>query len=92
MHPGQATTMLGLFKNPEDFSKSIGFNQLWYKDTSAVADANNAGFVVKRDHIIKNPNPKGSFSFIILLKYIFGFCADYDKVVYGFKHTHFDKK
>ena len=86
MHPGKATTMLGLLKYPDDFSKSTGLNQLWYKDTSAVADANNAGFVVRRDHI-KNSNPKGSFSFIIPLKHIFDFCEDYDKVVYGFKHT-----
>ena len=27
------------------------------------------------------------FSFRIPLKHIFGFCEDYDKVVYGFKHT-----
>ena len=31
--------------------------------------------------------PKGSFSFRIPLKYIFGFCDDYDKVVYGLKHN-----
>ena len=30
---------------------------------------------------------KGSFSFKIPLKHIFGFCEDYDKVVYGFKHS-----
>ena len=60
---------------------------MWYKDTSAVANENNADFVVRRDHIIKNSNPKGSFSFIIPLNHIFGFCEDYDKVVYGFKHT-----
>ena len=28
-HPGQATTMLGLLKYPDDFSKSKGLNQLW---------------------------------------------------------------
>ena len=28
---GQATTMLGLLKYPDDFSKSKGLNQLWYK-------------------------------------------------------------
>ena len=31
-HLGQATTMLGLLKYPDDFSKSKGLNQLWYKD------------------------------------------------------------
>ena len=33
LYPGQATTMLGLLKYPDDFSKSKGLNQLWYKDT-----------------------------------------------------------
>ena len=33
MNLGQATTMLGLLKYPDDFSKSKGLNQLWYKDT-----------------------------------------------------------
>ena len=28
VHPGQATTMLGLLKYPDDFSKSKGLNQL----------------------------------------------------------------
>ena len=30
-HPGQATTMLGLLKYPDDFNKSKGLNQLWYR-------------------------------------------------------------
>ena len=29
---GQGTTMLGLLKYPDDFSKAQGLNQLWYKD------------------------------------------------------------
>ena len=43
--------------------------------------------MIRRNYIIKNANPKGSFSFKIPLKHIFGFCEDYDKVVYGLKHT-----
>ena len=31
VHPGQATTMLGLLKYADDFSKSEGLNQLWYR-------------------------------------------------------------
>ena len=84
---GQATTMLGLLKYPDDFSKSKGLNQLWYKDTTTLADDNNTGFSARRFYIIINSNPKGSFSFRIPLKYIFGFCEDYDKVVYGLKHN-----
>ena len=87
MHPGQATTMLGLLKYPDDFSKSKGLNQLWYKDTTNVPDDNNIGFGVRRHYIIRNSDPKGSFSFRIPLKHIFGFCEDYDKVVYGLKHN-----
>ena len=97
MNVGQATTMLGLLKYPDDFSKSKGLNQLWYKDTknTTVMDSANAnfnvGFKVRHDYIFgKAANdvlPVGSFSFRIPLKHIFGFCEDYDKVVYGLKHT-----
>ena len=87
MNVGQATTMLGLLKYPDDFSKSKGLNQLWYKDTTENADDDNIGYLYRRFYIIKNSNPKGSFSFRIPLKYIFGFCEDYDKVVYGLKHN-----
>ena len=87
MNVGQATTMLGLLKYPDDFSKSKGLNQLWYKDTTVNADDDNLGFLFRRFYIVRNSNPRGSFSFRIPLKYIFGFCEDYDKVVYGLKHT-----
>ena len=88
LHPGQATTMLGLLKYPDDFSKSKGLNQLWYKDTTNTAVlADNAGFKIRHEYIITNCQPKRSFSFRIPLKHIFGFCEDYDKVVYGLKHN-----
>ena len=83
VHPGQATTMLGLLKYPDDFSKSKGLNQLWYKDTTETAVlAENDGFKIRHEYIITNSRPRGSFSFRIPLKHIFGFCGDYDKVVY----------
>ena len=94
---GQATTMLGLLKYPDDFSKSKGLNQLWYKDTknTTVLDTTNinynAGFKIRHDYIFGKADgdvtPVGSFSFRIPLKHIFGFCEDYDKIVYGLKHT-----
>ena len=87
MNVGQATTMLGLLKYPDDFSKSKGLNQLWYKDTTVDANDDNVGYAYRRFYIIRNSNPRGSFSFRIPLKYIFGFCEDYDKVVYGLKHN-----
>ena len=36
-YPGQATTMLGHLKYPDDFSKAQGLNQWWYKDTATTA-------------------------------------------------------
>ena len=89
VHPGQATTMLGLLKYPDDFSKSKGLNQLWYKDTNlnaTIGNNGNAGFKVRR-HYIFDSDPVGTFSFRIPLKHIFGFCEDYDKIVYGLKHN-----
>ena len=88
VHPGQATTMLGLLKYADDFSKSKGLNQLWYKDTTGDPSIDdNAGFSARQAYIIRNSDPKGLFSFRIPLKHIFGFCEDYDKVVYGLKHN-----
>ena len=85
---GQTTTMLGLLKYPDDFPKSKGLNQSWYKDTLAGAVAQNVGWNIRRQYIINdNVDPKGPFSFKIPSKHIFGFCEDYDKVVYGFKHA-----
>ena len=85
---GYATTMLGLLKYTEDFGRSKGLNQSWYKDSSNTANNQNAGFWIRHQHIFNHVNAnKGSFSFRIPLKHIFGFCEDYDKVVYGFKHT-----
>ena len=89
-HPGQATTMLGLLKFPDDFQKSTGLNQLWYKDagTDASISGNNKndGFVARQEYIIQKPDSKRTFSFRVPLKHIFGFCDDYEKVFYGFKH------
>ena len=47
-YPGRATTILGLFKCPDDFSKAQGLNQLWYKDTATTAvKADNNGFAAR---------------------------------------------
>ena len=87
-YPGQTTTMLGLLKYPDDFSKAQGLNQLWYKDTATTAvKANNNGFAARHAYLIRSPTVKGTFSFRIPLKHIFGFCDDYNKIVYGLKHS-----
>ena len=69
-NPGHATTMLGLLKYPDDFSKSQGLNQLWFKDENTGAAeirddqaAYNEGFVKRRKYIITLPNTNGTFSF-----------------------------
>ena len=97
MNVGQATTMLGLLKYPDDFSKSKGLNHLWYKDTKNTTildpanDNFNVGFKIRHDYIFGSTDGVaaniGKFSFKIPLKHIFGFCEDYDKIVYGLKHT-----
>jgi len=75
-YPGQATTMLGLLKYLEDFSKSVGLNQLWtwYKDDTTMANVdNNNGFKIRHSYIIRLPQPTGSFCFRVPLKHILGF-------------------
>ena len=80
--------MLGLLKYPDDFSKAQDLNQLWYKDKSTTAaKAYNNGFAARHAYLIQSRTVKGTFSFIIPLKHIFGFCEDYDKIVYGLKHS-----
>ena len=58
LHPDQATTMLGLLKYPDDFSKSVELNQLWYKDTSLIPDDTNLGWDIRKKYIINNSDPK----------------------------------
>ena len=80
--------MLGLLKYPDDFSKNQGFNQLWYKDTATTAArAHDNGFAARHTYLIQSPTVKGTFSFRIPLKHIFGFCEDYDKIEYGLKYS-----
>ena len=80
--------MLGYLKYPVEFPLGEGMNQLWQRDTTALADlVNNTGFKNRQNYIITQNEDKGTFSFCIPLKHIFGFCDDYDKVLYGFKHT-----
>ena len=86
-NPGQATTMIGMLKYTDDFSKSQGLNQLWAKDTGVgIAHADNEGFTLRHEHIIstvEGAGNKGNFSFKIPLKHFLGFGDDYKKVLYG---------
>jgi len=65
-------------------------NQLWFKDSHAdasIAGNNlNNGFTARKIYVIQKSDPKGTFSFRVPMKHIFGFCDDYEKIVYGFKY------
>ena len=61
---------------------------MWYKDTATTAvKADNNGFAVRHAYLIQSPTVKGTLSFRIPMKHIFGFCEDYDKIVYGLKNN-----
>ena len=87
-NPGQATTMLGMLKYPDDFTKSQGLNQLWLPDTNiqnneVANNVDNKGYKKRHEYVIMTPAPKGFFSFKIPLKHFLGFCEDYKKILYG---------
>ena len=87
-NPGHATTILGMLKFPDDFSKSQGLNQCWIKDTGegntvVGGDNPNEGFKLRRNYIINMPASRGHFCFRIPLKHFLGFCEDYKKILYG---------
>ena len=83
-NPGHATTILGMLKYPDDFTKSQGLNQLWLPDTHVDASkVDNLGFKKRHNYIIQTAVPKGTFSFKIPLKHFLGFCEDYKKILYG---------
>ena len=61
---------------------------MWYKDTATTAvKADNNGFAARHAYLIQSTNVQGTFSFRIPMKLIFGFCEDYDKIVYGLKRN-----
>ena len=87
-NPGQATVMLNMLKYSPDFERGSGLAQCFSSDsTTTAATATNTGFAKRHDFIIKQSNPKGTFSFYMPFQAIFGFCEDYGKVMYGFRHT-----
>ena len=66
-YPGQAPTMLGLPKDPDDFSKAPGLKQLWYKDTSTTAaKADNNEFAARHAYLLQSSSVEGTF----LLEYL----------------------
>ena len=89
LNPAISSIMLGMLRYPDDFSKSKGLLQGWFKDSGdGGLNDNNTGRTERRKHFFDTVNAanKGKFSFCIPLKHIFGFCDDYDKVMYGVNH------
>ena len=72
--------MLGELKYPDDLRAQV-LNQLWYKDTATTAaEADNNGFTARHAYLIQSPTVKGTFSFRIPLKNIFGFVTTTTKL------------
>ena len=91
LNPAISSIMLGMLRYPDDFSKSKGLMQCWFKDSGhGGLDANdNTGRNERKNLLYESvvaAGQKGKFSFCIPLKHIFGFCDDYDKVMYGVNH------
>ena len=84
---GHATTMLGMARYSNSFSNGPGLAQGWCPDTTTTAVDANTGFAKRRNYFVVSPDPNGYFSIPIYLDHIFGFSEDYDKVVYGMRHT-----
>ena len=89
LNPAISSIMLGMLRYPDDFSKSKGLMQCWFKDSSTGDNTvNNVGRVERKKLFSHNVDMehRAKFSFCIPLKHIFGFCDDYDKVMYGVNH------
>ena len=85
-HPGHASTIMGLAKYPSSYN--TGLSQCWAPDSDDTPTEANTGFKARRGLILTSkPDPLGSFRFAVPLSHIFGFCEDYDKVIYGFQHS-----
>lgn len=78
--PGRATTMKGLLTYPREYTEGMAFH--WKLD-DAEKTVGNEGFKQRAAYI---HNGHGHFSVLIPLTHIFGFCENYEKVMYGLKH------
>ena len=92
--PGQATTMFKLLTKNQNYNDGGGLNSCWLPDDNkGEAAAANTGWEARRKFLFLNnrleaEDPEsGKFRFSIRLEDIFGFAADYDRVMYGFTHT-----
>lgn len=82
-NPGIASTVKGLVTYPGDYLKGTQF--LWKKDNSKNTQS-NSGFNARHKFVLSRHN-NGEFSCSIPLSHIFGFCENYEKIMYGVEHT-----
>ena len=84
-NPGIGGVLMGIAKYPYDYAYGTGLIQCWSPETSDGVLGERA-FARRKEHNIEKSDSHGSFSFAIELENLFGFCEDYDKVVYGMRH------
>jgi len=83
---GEASTLANFVMTSDIYKRTYGQVSGWMPDTGKgdqdVADIDyNAGYYWR----MKIYNSKKKFSFIFPLKYLFGFCTDYNKILYLIK-------
>ena len=65
-----------------------GLNQLWCVDSDDTLTAEKYGYRRRQNYIIKSQMLKEHSALKVPLKHIFGFCEDYDNVMYGFNYVY----
>ncbi len=86
-NPGQILSMMGHTLFTDSFKDSDGLSSCWSPDTNIEVDLEkNKGFKARHELLFTDTTKKGSFTFRIPLKYLFGFCFDYDRCVWGYNH------
>lgn len=76
---------MGISKYPVDYVKGTGMLQCWSPSSTDSVLATR-GFGRRQEYIVNKSVPRGSFSFAIELENMFGFCEDFQHVVYGMRH------
>ena len=84
-NPGIAGVLMGIAKFPYDYANSAGMVQCWSPQTSD-AVLGERGFARRNEYFISKSVPRGSFSFAVELENLFGFCEEYNQVVYVIRH------
>lgn len=80
---GICTTMKGILTYAGSYPEGTLF--LWKKDNSK--HLKESSFAKLRKTIILQRHKTGHFSGIIPLTHLFGFCENYQKIMYGLQHT-----